>query len=406
MPSLMRSSSSAPSASAAPSALGSVVSQAAAINAFRSRLRSPSPASSIAETEDDLDLLSAAAMLPPVSPAQAAAGAHHTHGHSACDSCSALETEFAAAVLFVETYNGPHRILTQENSTPKKEFYAFYQQATVGPCPNAAPPLGLSKIETSKWEKWRNLGQMTRHEAMKRYTTALDNLVDDWRRSANVRVPNLVRSTSAASSTAEDGNAVLTPAAGNVWSNLTKRRSTSMFERLPRIYDELGELQDRVEEETKKREELEAHLLNFTREYRAMVAREMEQVDQMRGHLTSLVKTLEDDVTSHHNELQRVSQRQLEILPLVEGSVLLAFETRARQVYQILQGWIRNKTFRRVVFCLFLFRLWNFIRSRRMPQFVAQLLIRWLATVSSLDAPNSIGAASSSRQPPRALLRS
>uniref|UniRef100_K3W869 ACB domain-containing protein n=1 Tax=Globisporangium ultimum (strain ATCC 200006 / CBS 805.95 / DAOM BR144) TaxID=431595 RepID=K3W869_GLOUD len=364
MPSLMRSSSSAPSASAVPSAFGSVASQAAAINAFRSRLRSPSPASSIAETEDDLDLLSAAAMLPPVSPAQT--GAHHAHGHSACDSCSALETEFAAAVLFVETYNGPHRILTQENSTPKKDFYAFYQQATVGPCPNAAPPPGLTKIETSKWEKWRNLGQMTRHEAMKRYTTALDNLVDDWRRSAN-----------------------------------SKRRSTSMFERLPRIYDELGELQDRVEEETKKREELEVHLLNFTREYRAMVAREMEQVDQMRGHLTSLVKTLEDDVTSHHNELQRVSQRQLEMLPLVEGSVFLAFETRSRQVYQILQGWIRNKTFRRVIVCLVLFRLWNFIRSRRMPQFVAQLLIRWLAAMSSLDAPNSISAASSGQQPPQ-----
>lgn len=45
-----------------------------------------------------------------------------------------------------------------------------------------------------------------------------------------------------------------------------------MFERLPRIYDELGELQDRVEEEMKKRDELEAHLLNFTREYvRAVV---------------------------------------------------------------------------------------------------------------------------------------
>lgn len=40
-----------------------------------------------------------------------------------------------------------------------------------------------------------------------------------------------------------------------------------MFERLPRIYDELGELQDRVEDERKKREELEAHLLSFTREY-------------------------------------------------------------------------------------------------------------------------------------------
>lgn len=34
-----------------------------------------------------------------------------------------------------------------------------------------------------------------------------------------------------------------------------------------------------------------------------MITREMEQVDQMRGHLTSLVKTLEDDVTSHHVSL-------------------------------------------------------------------------------------------------------
>lgn len=188
MPSLMRSSSNALGVSAASSPFGAVASQAAAVNAFRSRLRSPSPASSVADTEEDLDLQSA--MLPPLPP-QAAAGVHaslHPHGHSACDSCSELETEFAAAVLFVETYNGastallgfsvcvsrilcflcvvtdgnavkrlspehkgPHRVLTQENSTPKKEFYAFYQQATAGPCPSATPPLGLSKVETSKW---------------------------------------------------------------------------------------------------------------------------------------------------------------------------------------------------------------------------------------------------------------
>lgn len=47
--------------------------------------------------------------------------------------------------------SGPHRILTQENSSPKKDFYAFYQQATVGPCLIPAPPVGLSKTETSKW---------------------------------------------------------------------------------------------------------------------------------------------------------------------------------------------------------------------------------------------------------------
>lgn len=47
---------------------------------------------------------------------------------------------------------------------------------------------------------------MTRHEAMKRYTTALDNLVDDWRRSANLRssvassAASLTASTSSISS--------------------------------------------------------------------------------------------------------------------------------------------------------------------------------------------------------------
>lgn len=65
-------------------------------------------------------------------------------------------------------------------------------------------------------EKWRNLSQMTRHEAMKRYTTALDNLVDDWRHSANVRTPSLYRSTSTSSSTTGDAGATLATAAGNV----------------------------------------------------------------------------------------------------------------------------------------------------------------------------------------------
>lgn len=44
------------------------------------------------------------------------------------------------------------------------------------------------------------------------------------------------------------------------------RKPTSLFERLPRVYEELGELQDRVEDEAKKRDELEAHVLTFTRD--------------------------------------------------------------------------------------------------------------------------------------------
>lgn len=83
-----------------------------------------------------------------------------------------LEAEFAAALLFVDSYQGlywdwmsllsgshsclslyegPHRILTQENSTVKRDFYAYAQQATVGPCSNLPPPVGLSKFESAKW---------------------------------------------------------------------------------------------------------------------------------------------------------------------------------------------------------------------------------------------------------------
>lgn len=46
---------------------------------------------------------------------------------------------------------GPHRVLTQEASTPKKDFYAWYQQATLGPCPTSSPPPGATKLDISKW---------------------------------------------------------------------------------------------------------------------------------------------------------------------------------------------------------------------------------------------------------------
>lgn len=99
MPSLMRSSSSAvgsasPQRPAAVSAFGSAAAQLSAVSAFRSRLLAPSPSSSIADTEEELEPLTPTP-LPPPPP----------HAH-ACDSCAELETEFAAAVLFVETYNG------------------------------------------------------------------------------------------------------------------------------------------------------------------------------------------------------------------------------------------------------------------------------------------------------------
>lgn len=49
---------------------------------------------------------------------------------------------------------------------------------------------------------------------------------------------------------------------------------TSLLERLPRIYEECGELQERIEEETLRRQALEQQLVHFTQ-------------DQVRSNLLS-----------------------------------------------------------------------------------------------------------------------
>ncbi|KAE9030472.1 hypothetical protein PR003_g10122 [Phytophthora rubi] len=364
------------------SLFSSVVSQTSGVQAVRARLLSSVEVEDAEEDVETADLRS-------LSSSSSRAASSTTHSHAACESCAQLETDFAGAVLFVESYQGSHRILTQENSSPKKDFYAFYQQATVGPCPTTAPPAGLSKLELSKWEKWRNLGNMTRQEAMKRYTTALDNLVDDWRRSANLR--------SVAGPRDRGSEASAPSEAGSVTPNRV-RRSTSMFERLPRIYDELGELQDRVADEVKKRDELEAHLLHFTRDNRSMFNQQMEQMEQIRGNLVSLVKNLEGDVEHHSNELQRLAVRQQEMAALANNSVLLAVEARVRQVFLIVRGWVQNRAFRAAFVVLIGLRVWHFLRRRRLPQFLAQILIRWLAKVSSLDAPPQLANAATPRR--------
>ncbi|KAF4031756.1 Acyl-CoA-binding domain-containing protein [Phytophthora infestans] len=374
MPSLVPPSSSL---------FSSVVSQATSVQAMRERLLSTAPSIGEVEDTDDTETVDLHSL--------------SSSTHSACQSCAQLETDFVGAVMFVESYHGPHRILTQENSSPRKDLYSFYQQATAGPCPTTTPPAGLSKLDLSKWEKWRNLGNMTRQEAMKRYTTALDNLVDDWRRSANLRSAMDARSSSMGVSEASIDR---TPSEAGSSTPTRVRRSTSMFERLPRICDELGELQDRVEDEAKKREELEDHLLHFTRDNRSMFTEQLEQMEQIRNNLVSLVKNLEDDVVRHSTDLQRLTLRQQELTSPVESSMLLAVEARVQQVLLVVRGWVQNRTFRAAFVVLIGVRVWYFLRRRRLPQFLAQILIRWLAKVSSLDGgnmPHLVNSAASRR---------
>ena len=47
-------------------------------------------------------------------------------------------------------------------------FYAFYKQATVGPC-NLPKPAFWDVINKAKWNAWSKLGNMSSEDAMKRY---------------------------------------------------------------------------------------------------------------------------------------------------------------------------------------------------------------------------------------------
>ncbi|CAI5728270.1 unnamed protein product [Hyaloperonospora brassicae] len=357
-----------PSLASPSSLLSSVVSQAVGAQSARARLLSTLSTRHV----EDIDGLQIADL----RSLSSSVASSTTHSHSTCDSYSQIETDFTEAVLFVESYQGPHRILTQEHSSPKKDFYAFFQQATVGPCPTTTPSAQWTKAEQEKWEKWRKLGYMTRREAMQRYVTALDNLVDEWRRSAKLRgtsVRNRNLDTSAVQSGSEAGSAV---------SNQLKW-STSMIERLPRMYDELVELQDRLEDETKKREELEAHLLHSIRDNRCVANK---QIEHASNSFASLVKNLEENVAQHSVELQQLALQQHQFAARAESSVLVAVEARMRRVVVYVRKWMHNRSIRAAFVVVIGLQGWQFLRRCRLPQFVAQILIRWLTRASSLDS--------------------
>lgn len=54
----------------------------------------------------------------------------------------------------------------------KLRFYAYFKQATEGPC-NASKPAFWDVVGKLKWEAWKKLGNMPKHEAMNNYVEEL-----------------------------------------------------------------------------------------------------------------------------------------------------------------------------------------------------------------------------------------
>ena len=66
------------------------------------------------------------------------------------------------------------------NSEQKLAFYGLFKQATVGPCDRPKPGL-LEMVERAKWAAWKQLGKMSKEEAVAQYVRLLDRVAPQWK---------------------------------------------------------------------------------------------------------------------------------------------------------------------------------------------------------------------------------
>jgi acyl-CoA-binding protein len=67
-------------------------------------------------------------------------------------------------VLFAGSYQPSHELMLR--------FYAYFKQATEGPCVSPRPAF-WEVVKKMKWEAWNRLGNMSREEAMNNYVEEL-----------------------------------------------------------------------------------------------------------------------------------------------------------------------------------------------------------------------------------------
>ncbi|XP_023217628.1 acyl-CoA-binding domain-containing protein 6-like [Centruroides sculpturatus] len=95
------------------------------------------------------------------------------------ESVSELEKKFHRA--------SSHLTKIASNLTPNQllRCYAFYKQATQGPCNTRKP--GLFDFQNKqKWAAWNNLGSMSKETAMSEYVAAVKSCDPDWNENDNI----------------------------------------------------------------------------------------------------------------------------------------------------------------------------------------------------------------------------
>ncbi|XP_017884569.1 acyl-CoA-binding domain-containing protein 5 [Ceratina calcarata] len=85
------------------------------------------------------------------------------------------EEQFQAAVNVIR--NLPKNGAYQPSNEIMLRFYAYYKQATEGPCQQPKPAF-WEVVRKAKWDAWTRLGNMSRTEAMNNYVDELKKIVE------------------------------------------------------------------------------------------------------------------------------------------------------------------------------------------------------------------------------------
>ncbi|OQR85327.1 hypothetical protein ACHHYP_11932 [Achlya hypogyna] len=267
-----------------------------------------------------------------------------------------LDADFSSAVLFLQTYQGPHSILKNAASPVRVALDALFQQATLGVCTTEAP---TDAIELLSWEKWNALGDLSKEQAMQQYIKTLDDLVDNWRRS-----PSLRRATSDIVSAPE------TP---------------PLMDRLPAFAQELEAIKVKLQTQAADHEALADAVNSLTHDTKSQFSREMRQMDLVRTHATESVKGHEAQLHEHKLELALLREKHYQLQAIVERSFLFHVEELVLQSYSSVTQWLNLRYVRMLLVALFVTFVWRKILHRRLPRFVADTLIAIISNLSGKD---------------------
>ncbi|KAG9404430.1 hypothetical protein AC1031_004637 [Aphanomyces cochlioides] len=263
---------------------------------------------------------------------------------------ASVEADFAAAVLFLQTYNGPHRILRNPTSSVRLDFDALFQQATLGSCSTTAPMDGM---EQSSWTKWKALGNMSKEAAMQKYIKMMDDLVDNWRRSSSFRVAN-------APATAQP-------------------TMQSLIERLPTVVAELDDIKARIHFDSQRHEELSEALNTLSYDTKTTFTRELRQVDVLRSELFDKMKRIEKQLQDQKVESTALTLEMKELNRRLDGSIFFQAQRYGAMAWQLVVRWSAYRVTHLFGAFLAILMVWRHVFKSKLPRWIADPLIKMIA---------------------------